>query len=117
MRYLIDAQISFKLSKMLLSKGYDVTHTDDLPKKEFTTDNEIRNISLNENRIVVTKDADFLDSYLIKRVPPKLLLITAGNLKNTELFNLIETYFEQIHELFSIHSFIELNKAEIIVHE
>ena len=59
MRFIIDAQLPFALSKYLEQKGFDVIHADDLPNKEYTTDNEIREISVKENRIVITKDADF----------------------------------------------------------
>jgi len=40
-----------------------------LPNKEFTTDSEIREISVKENRIVITKDSDFLDSFFVKAIP------------------------------------------------
>ena len=72
MKFIIDAQLPFILSRFLLKKGLDVIHTDNLPLKERTSDNEIRLISLNENRIVITKDSDFLDSFYIKNVPSKL---------------------------------------------
>lgn len=63
MKFIVDAQLPLSLSKYLEKRGFDVIHTDDLPNKEFTTDNEIREISVKEERIVITKDSDFLDSY------------------------------------------------------
>lgn len=65
MKYIVDANLPYKFSQSLLNRGYDVLHTDDLPNKEMTSDSEIRRVSLNENRIVITKDTDFLDSHLI----------------------------------------------------
>jgi len=82
MRFIIDAQLPFALSKYLEQKGFDVIHTDDLPNREYTTDNEIREISVKENRIVITKDADFLDLFYVNSIPPKLLLVSIGNIKN-----------------------------------
>jgi len=117
MKFIIDAQLPYALSMHLKQKGFDVIHTDDLPNKELTTDNEIREISVKEDRIVVTKDSDFLDSYYIKGIPPKLLLVSTGNIKNKVLFNLLESNIEKIIELFGQYSFIELDNNEILGHE
>lgn len=38
MKFIIDAQLPFALSKFIANKGLDVIHTDDLPQMEFTTD-------------------------------------------------------------------------------
>ena len=63
MKFIIDAQLPFALSKYLEQKGFDVIHTDDLPNKEYTTDNEIREISVKENRIVITNCFQIKISY------------------------------------------------------
>jgi len=117
MKFIIDAQLPFALSKYLEQKGFDVIHTDDLPNKEFTTDNEIREISVKENRIVITKDSDFLDSFYVNSVPPKLLLISTGNIKNKTLIRLFDSNMEKIAELFITYSFVELDNFEILGHE
>ena len=98
MKFIIDAQLPYALSMHLKQKGFDIIHTDDLPNKELTTDNEIREISIKEDCIVVTKDSDFLDSYYIKGIPSKLLLVSTGNIKNKVLFNLFESNIEKIIE-------------------
>ncbi|MEC4884839.1 MAG: DUF5615 family PIN-like protein, partial [Scytonema sp. PMC 1070.18] len=55
-------------------------HTKDLPLKNTTPDAEINALSIKENRIVITKDKDFLDSFLVNKQPFKLLLVTTGNI-------------------------------------
>lgn len=45
-----------------------------------------------EQRIVITKDADFLESYIIKKEPPKLLLLKTGNIRNSELLILLQDH-------------------------
>ncbi len=117
MKFFIDANLPFKLADLLKSKGYDVLHTDDLPNKERTTDNEIRIISIEQERIVITKDSDFLDSHLINGIPTKLLYVSTGNIKNKNLMGLIEKYFNEIFQLFEIYDLIELTNEEIIAHE
>jgi len=117
MKFLIDANLPHKLALLLKNKGYNVIHTDNLRNKERTTDNEIRKIALEENYIVVTKDADFFDSHVIKKIPPKLLFVTTGNIVNQQLIRLFETYFEKIIVLFENYDLVELDNKQIIVHE
>ncbi len=51
--------------KLLQQADYDTIHTRNLPLQNATTDVEINTISMQQERIVVTKDSDFLDSFLI----------------------------------------------------
>jgi len=74
MKFLVDANLPFRFARYLTSKGYDVIHTDDLPSKERTTDKEIRKVAVEQDRIIITKDSDFLDSHLIQGIPGKLFL-------------------------------------------
>ncbi len=46
---------------LLKKKGFDVIHTDDLPNKERTADDEIRMLAEEETRIVITRDNDLFD--------------------------------------------------------
>ncbi len=116
MKFLLDANLPFKLAKFLNAKGFDIIHTDNLPNKERTTDKELRNISFAENRIIITKDSDFLDSHLIQGIPHKLLLVATGNITNTDLIALFEKYFDSIAQLFNTYDLIELNNDSIIGH-
>jgi predicted nuclease of predicted toxin-antitoxin system len=117
MKFFVDANLSFRLAVKLRESGYDVIHTDDLSSKERTSDHEIRRVSIDQNRIIITKDSDFLDSHLIQGVPGKLLFITTGNITNRDLLILIGKYFETVVQLFEIYDLIEINNNEIIVHE
>jgi predicted nuclease of predicted toxin-antitoxin system len=117
MKYLLDAQLSYKLAKHLKKKGFDVVHTNELPNKEKSTDKEISLYSKKHKRIVITKDSDFLDSYLIHNLPEKILLVTVGNLHNDILFILFDNYFYEIDLLFKNNNYIELNQNEYIIHE
>ncbi len=78
MRFLIDAQLSYRLAKFIGNKGFDVIHTDDLPKRERTSDKEIRMLAKTDNRIVISKDKDFYDSHLLQKSPSRLLLVSTG---------------------------------------
>jgi predicted nuclease of predicted toxin-antitoxin system len=117
MKWLIDANLPGRLAIVLTKKGYDILHTDDLPNKERTKDNEIREIAMDQNRVLITKDSDFLDSHLIQGIPSKLLLVTTGNILNKELIDLFDKYFETVISLFDSYDLIELDKEQIIGHE
>jgi len=117
MKFLIDANLSWKLKLTLEKMGYDVVHTDDLPNKEFTTDEEIRTFARIHNRIVITKDNDFLQSHILRNNPHYLLLISTGNISNTELSIIIESHFENIVLLFKKHKLIELTTNGIVLYE
>ncbi len=117
MRFFVDANLPFKFALNLRNRGFETLHTDDLPNKERTSDNEIRKISIEQDRIVITKDSDFLDSHLIQGVPKRLLIVTTGNITNKELLNLVQKHFDSIIQLFEIYDLIEINNNEIIGHE
>ena len=69
MKFLIDAQLPLSLKQLFISKGYDCIHTSDLEFGNETPDRIINAISVTEQRVVITKDADFLDSLIVKNEP------------------------------------------------
>lgn len=115
MRFLVDAQLPYSLCSLLKWKGLDCVHTDDFLNKERTTDEEIRQCSVSENRIVITKDSDFLDSHLIKGIPPKLLMVMTGNIVNHKLLDTFQQNLPEILIQFEKHNLIELDNFEITV--
>ncbi len=117
MKYLIDAQFPYLLADVLRQRNFDVMHTDDLPDRERTGDQYIRFLAIEENRIAITKDTDFQDSYLLHKVPPRLLLLTTGNIKNRKLLALFRATIVEIDALFLNHFFIELNNDAYLIHE
>ncbi|MEH2412743.1 DUF5615 family PIN-like protein [Nostoc sp.] len=104
---MVDAQLPVRLAHFLKASGYDTIHTRDLPGGNATPDNEINAVSIQQNRILITKDVDFLNSFLTIQQPYKLLLITTGNIKNSELESLFIANFQSLIELFKQHSYID----------
>lgn len=88
MKFLVDAQLPRRIVYRLREAGHDALHTLDLPNGNHTSDAEIIAIASRDGRIVVTKDADFVNSFVLLRLPPRLLLISTGNIKNTDLESL-----------------------------
>jgi predicted nuclease of predicted toxin-antitoxin system len=81
-----------------------------------TTDTEINELSAAENLVVITKDADFVNSFVLSRRPHKLLLVSAGNITDSELEALFVAHASSIAAAFESHSFIELNGNSLVIH-
>lgn len=71
--FIVDAQLPYEIAILLRKKGFDAVHTDDMPNRARTSDSEIRALAKNEGRIVITKDSDFFDSYILSKSPSRLL--------------------------------------------
>jgi len=116
MKFLIDAHLPRHLSFLLQHHGYDAIHTLDLEKGNKTSDTEINNISECEQRIVITKDADFVNSFLLTKRPYKLLLISTGNITNKELSLLFVKNLLVITTAFNEYDYVELTRSTLIEH-
>jgi predicted nuclease of predicted toxin-antitoxin system len=117
MRFLVDAQLPKRFCGWLAKAGHDAVHTLDLSNQNRSTDGEILDIAEREQRIVVTKDNDFVQSYLITGRPARLLLISTGNVSNDELEHLVRAHLATLLNAFEAASYVELGKEFITVHE
>lgn len=114
MKFLVDAQLSKSLAYFLNSRGFDAIHTSELAEGNDTDDLIINRISLEEERIVISKDEDFYDSFQRVKEPYKLLHIKTGNIKNTDLLEIFDKNLLQIiHELNS-NDVVQLSQEYII---
>lgn len=116
MKFLVDAHLPRRLALWLQQAGFDALHTLDLPLRNRTPDPVINALSIREQRIVVTKDTDFLDSLMLRQEPWKLLPMTTGNIQNTELFALFEANLEQVVDGFTECDFIEITRTKVFFH-
>lgn len=116
MKFIIDAQLPKSLSNFLNSKGFDSIHTLNLPSKNLTNDNYINSISLKENRVLISKDKDFLNSYILKSIPNKLILVVTGNIHNRQLLKIFDDNILFIVEKLQNYNLIQISKTEITVH-
>jgi predicted nuclease of predicted toxin-antitoxin system len=114
MKFLVDAHLPKALAYLLCEKGFDTIHTTELPNGNDTTDSEINRVSLDENRIVISKDADFYDSFTAKKEPYKLLHVKTGNIKNSKLLELFEKNLELIVKELDESSVLQLSQNFII---
>ena len=115
MKFLVDAHLPRRMVRWLSSAGCDAVHTWDLPAANRSTDEQVIKFAERETRVVVTKDADFVNSHLLSGRPAKLLLVSTGNISNQELERLLAPLIPSLVEEFRTHTFIELGRVGIIV--
>lgn len=116
MKFIVDAQLPCRLARELAASGHDAVHTLDLPAANRTQDKDIIAQAVQGNRIVVTKDNDFVTSFLLQGLPPKLLLISTGNISNDELSKLLASNLAALENAFSKFDFVELSLTAITIH-
>src|SRR5262249_23644861 len=115
MKFLVDAQLPRRLVGWLTAAGCDAVHTLDLPDGNRTTDHQVIALADGEQRAVVSKDADFVDSHVLHARPAKLLLISTGNISDRDLEALMLPLIPGIVREFQTHSFLELGRSGIVV--
>ena len=57
-----------------------------------------------------------MNSFFLRREPPRLLLVTTGNITNNELETLFRTHLGAIVQTFAASSFVELDRSGMTVH-
>jgi predicted nuclease of predicted toxin-antitoxin system len=116
MKFLIDAQLPRRFANWLNEAGHDALHTLELPRKNSTPDHEVIARAKQNGRVVVSKDADFVQSFMITG-EPALLLISTGNISNVELEKLLRANLPGIEAAFASSRFVEITRDALVVHE
>jgi predicted nuclease of predicted toxin-antitoxin system len=117
MKCLVVAQLPRRFCVWLRESGHDAIHALELPQGNHTSDLEIIRIAESDDRIVVTKDDDFVQSFLVLNRPSRLLLISTGNIPNSALEKLMRANLTNIFDAFSTHRFIEIGRDSLVIHE
>ena len=115
-KFLLDAQLPRQLKALFAEFGFETIHTLDLPNGNRTPDREIVRLCHEEQWILISKDSDFIESYLLYGRPEQLLLLSCGNLSNPDLEHLFRSNLQRIGTEFESNHFIELSKEDLIVH-
>ncbi|MCM8621022.1 MAG: DUF5615 family PIN-like protein [Candidatus Accumulibacter sp.] len=117
MKFLLDAQLPRRFCVWLQEAGHNALHTLDLPLGNRTSDNAILQFAEQPQRVVVTKDTDFVQSFMVTGKPRQLLLVATGNIGNNELENLMKTNLPAITQALEIGRFVEISRNALTIHE
>ncbi len=113
MRFLVDAHLPPGLCALLQEAGHDAIHTAGLPAQNKTPDRVINEVSVTDQRVVISKDTDFYYSHLLHRQPWKLLLVRTGNIRTRELKELFQRQMPAIVQALENHSLVELHRTSV----
>ncbi len=102
MKFLVDEQLPASLVKWLAGKGFDTIHATSLGMGVRISDTDIARRSMQESRIVISKDIDFFNRYTLLKEPYKLLYLTTGNIKNSDLLQFFERNWQMSRD-FDLH--------------
>jgi predicted nuclease of predicted toxin-antitoxin system len=115
MKFVVDAHLPQGLCVLLQAAGHDAQHTIQLTAQNRTTDEALNTLSLNEQRVLVTKDTDFYYSHLLHGKPWKLLLVRTGNIRTRDLKALFERHLTAIVATLEQNSLVELDRQTVTV--
>jgi len=99
-KWLVDAQLPLALAVAIRMSGRDVKHTLDLTRANKTSDDVIRELLEEEDRILITKDRDFRISHTLQAQPKRLVFVTTGNIRNRMLIPLFMRNMATIEQAF-----------------
>ena len=100
-KVLCDVHIAFKVVKFFKEKGYEAVHVNDILDSYYTKDNDISNYADKNGFVVVSKDADFQNSHLLRNTPERLLKISLGNLSTKKLLLILDQYLPTLDQHFT----------------
>ena len=113
MKFLVDAHLPPSLCAVLARHGHDANHTLDLPAKNATKDSVLNQISLDERRVIISKDSDFFYSHLVLGRPWKLVLVKTGNMSTEDICSLFERHLSQVEAALEQHTLVEIDRATV----
>ena len=84
MKLLLDANLSWRLTKPLSRQFGECIHVNQTILPKPAKDSEIWDYAAENGNIIITQDLDFLKLFLTRGFPPKILLLRTGNLSSKE---------------------------------
>ena len=110
MKFLIDAQLPPQLAHWIATRGQQATHVSDVGL-QAVGDGLIWEHARNEEAIVISKDEDFVDRWLLVERPVALIWIRKGNCSNRALMAWFEPLWpETLKRLEQGEQLIELRE-------
>jgi predicted nuclease of predicted toxin-antitoxin system len=89
-RFVVDAQLPPRLARWLGDGGHEAVHVQDLPGGLTLPDAALWDFARCEQRVVISKDKDFLDLAAVRGTPPKVMVIGLGNASTSALLSALE---------------------------
>ena len=96
MKLLLDANLSWRLTKLLKEYCDEIIHVDNTPLPHPAKDSDIWKYAKSNDYIIITNDEDYLNLLLSKGFPPKVILLRTGNQSTKVIAELLEKHRQDI---------------------
>jgi predicted nuclease of predicted toxin-antitoxin system len=106
MKFLCDVHISLNFVKFLNKIGFEAIHVNSILDGFNSKDSDIAKFADKMDLIIISKDVDFKNDFLIKGSPKKLIKINLGNVSNEEFIEVFEKEIPKIESIAKAESFI-----------
>lgn len=109
MIFLVDENLPLKIPQTLREKGLQAYHVKESPQpaNRSISDREIRHFLQGKDAVLITKDRDFVDSYLAQNIPDKLIFVY-GEVTSSYLDELFQSRHHEILDLLRNYTLIEI---------
>lgn len=114
-KFLIDENLPPALVDVFHQSGLEARHVNHYQNKTPISDNALRKASMDEGWIIVTRDDDFVKSYVNRKVPEKLIYVYNLPSKQ-EILDAFSTHLHYIVQLITENELIELNPLGVKSH-
>lgn len=114
MKFIIDENLTPVLAELFRTAGMNAYHINEMKshQKQRVIDDQLRRLSIQKGYVIVTKDDDFVKSYVNRKVPEKMVFIHGLNEKESLLSRMKEVT-PLLTTLLKSHDFIEVNDQEL----
>lgn len=99
MGFLCDVHIALRLVRFLSEAGHHAVHVNSILAGSHTRDGEISAYADDQGMVVITKDRDFRNSFLIRHSPQKVIRVCLGNVSNEILIEAFRKNQARIEEI------------------
>lgn len=114
MRFLVDAQLPPALCRWLKARDCDAVHVYHMEEGLTAPDALIWERAKAEDRVIVSKDADFFDRAILFGQPPQVLHVNVGNCSNRMLLALLDEHWTDIETVLSAGApLVRLSQAKL----
>jgi predicted nuclease of predicted toxin-antitoxin system len=113
-KFIVDENISPMIRDLLRDHGFEAYHVNDMKvaENQKIPDDHLRKLALYKGYVVITRDDDFVKSYVDRKVPDKMIYVFDLDCK-AQLIKRFNETLDTLQQWLTTYDFIELNPAEI----
>ena len=115
MKFLVDENLPPSLVEVFRQSGVTCKHINSFKSPEPISDNAIRKFSLHYDWIVVSRDDDFVKSFVNRKVPDQLVFVYGIDSKR-ELLDSFEKLLPELLLALKHYDLIEINPQGLKTH-